>query len=331
MAIARRDIVDSETPGFYHCTNRCVRRAFLCGKDEDTGQDYSDRKNWLEKRFIELCDIFSVDIYAYAVMDNHYHIVLYLDPLAPQKWSNDEVAEKWLLAYPGKLDKPEFAQQRELKKQAIMSDKAKLKSYRKRLGKLSWFMGRINEPLAKISNVEDDCTGAFWQGRYSSQALLDEASVLSCMCYVDLNPVRAKITEKLEESHHTGIKKRIEKIKQNVQENQTTELNQTIEAIAGSLKSQRMMLSTNDYFRLIEWTGKSIIYPNKATIPPHIKSIIGGLNLQQTHWLKQIEKFNQHYCHFVGPVDLIREKAKSISKRCLRGISSAKLLFKTAV
>ena len=100
MTIARRDLVDSETPGFYHCTNRCVRRTFLCGIDELTGVDYSHRKDWLEKRMLELCDIFSVDIYAYAVMDNHYHAVLYLDPLLPQSWSKEDIAERWIKAYP---------------------------------------------------------------------------------------------------------------------------------------------------------------------------------------------------------------------------------------
>ena len=327
MAIARKNIVDSETPGFYHCTNRCVRRTFLCGEDKETGKDYSDRKGWLEKRFVELCSIFAVDIYAYAIMDNHYHIVLYLDPLAPLKWSDEETAEKWLLAYPGKLNKPELTQQRELKKQAIMGDKDKLKSYRKRLGKLSWFMGRINEPLAKKSNVEDNCTGAFWESRYKAQALLDEASVLSCMCYVDLNPVRAKITKNLETSNHTAIKKRIEKVKQIKENNRTVDLSKIISSVAGNLKCERMTLSTKDYFSLVDWTGKSIIYPNKASIPANIKSIIEGLNLQQTHWLKHIENFDQHYCHVVGPVKLIREKAKAMSKRCLKGITSAKHLF----
>ena len=124
---------------------------------------------------LELCSIFSVDIYAYAVMSNHYHIVLYVEPLAPLNWSDEMVAEKWLQAYPGRFVNPKYAQQRELKKQAIMADKEKLKTYRKRLGSLSWFMGRLNEPLAKQSNQEDKvnaigresalgylCTGRFW-------------------------------------------------------------------------------------------------------------------------------------------------------------------------
>ena len=70
MAIARKKIVDSETPGFYHCTNRCVRRTFLCGVDELTGNNYSHRKDWLEARMLALCDWFSVDIYAYAIMSS---------------------------------------------------------------------------------------------------------------------------------------------------------------------------------------------------------------------------------------------------------------------
>lgn len=74
---------------FYHCANRCVRRTLLCSIDELTGSDYSHRKDWLEKRILELCDI-----YAYEVMDNHYHIVHHLDPLAPQQWSNEKIAER---------------------------------------------------------------------------------------------------------------------------------------------------------------------------------------------------------------------------------------------
>jgi len=162
MAVARRSIIDKETPGFYHCMNRCVRRTFLCGIDKVTGKDYNHRKDWLEQRMASLCDIFAINIYAYSIMDNHYHIVLYVDPSEPQNWSDEQVAERWLLAYPGRLGLPENAKQRELKKQSIMGDQAKLKTYRKRLGNLSWFMGRLNEPIAKQSNIEDFCSGAFW-------------------------------------------------------------------------------------------------------------------------------------------------------------------------
>ena len=113
MTIARKNIVDHETAGFYHCTNRCVRRTFLCGFDEFTKTDYSHRKDWLEERMVELCDIFAVELFAFAVMDNHYHAVLYLEPLTPLKWSDEEVAERWLRAYLGRLSDTTFAKQRE--------------------------------------------------------------------------------------------------------------------------------------------------------------------------------------------------------------------------
>ena len=204
-----------------------------------------------------------------------------------------------------------------------MGDQAKLKTYRKRLGNLSWFMGRLTEPIAKQSNVEDFCSGAFWQGRYTSQALLDEAAIFSCMAYVDLNPVRAKITEKLEESHHTSIKKRIDQLSQNNQDI----LNKNINSMAGQLKSNILMMPLKNYIELVEWTGKSIVHPNKASIPSHITPILTRLNLQQNHWLKQIENFGSNYTRVVGPVDKIKEKASQLKLRYLSGISAAKQLY----
>ena len=146
MAIPRKYLVDSSSPGFYHCISRCVRQAYLCGEDSESGRSYEHRKAWLERRMLELAEIFGVDIYAYAVMDNHYHLVLKLHPERPQSWSDEDIAERWLRAYPGRLDKPEFAVQRELKKQSIINSDEKLATYRKRLGSLSWFMSRLNEP-----------------------------------------------------------------------------------------------------------------------------------------------------------------------------------------
>ena len=41
----RRDLIDESVVGIYHCTARCVRRAFLCGQDPYRGIDDSHRKS----------------------------------------------------------------------------------------------------------------------------------------------------------------------------------------------------------------------------------------------------------------------------------------------
>ncbi len=214
-----------------------------------------------------------------------------------------------------------------MKKQAIIHDSDRLALYRERLGDLSWYMRRLNEPLAKLSNGEENCTGRFWEGRYSSQALLDEAAVFSCMAYVDLNPVRARITEKLEESENTSIKQRINEIQT---ENTETELKQAVDSVAGKVRAHSLPINLKEYMELVEWTGKTIIHPNKASIPPHVISVLERLNLQQGHWLKHIEDYGKHYCRVVGPINKIREKAKRIKVRCLQGISAAKLMYTTS-
>ncbi|WP_168204332.1 transposase, partial [Aliikangiella coralliicola] len=326
MAIPRKKLVDSQNPGFYHCTNRCVRRTFLCGVDQHSGRNYSHRKHWLEKRMKALCELFAIEIYAYAVMNNHYHIVLYLDPKAPLNWTDDEVAERWLELFPGRPDQAINPRLRAMKKMAILHDSERLALYRQRLGDLSWFMRRLNEPLAKNSNREDDCTGKFWEGRYTSQALLDEAALFSCMAYVDLNPVRAKITDKLAESQHTSIKQRLDNIDS---VKQLCPWKDEVTPVAGKVRPYPLPMRLQDYIELVEWTGRAIVKPGKADIPVHIAPTLDRLNLRKNHWLKQIENYGNNYFRVVGSIQKIRQKARLWEVRCLHGIAAAKLLYKS--
>ena len=60
-----------------------------------------------------------------------------------------------------------------------------------------------------MSNKEDECTGRFWEGRFKAQRITDEAGLLACAMYVDLNPVRAAMAQSPEESLHTSAYDRI--------------------------------------------------------------------------------------------------------------------------
>ena len=95
MPKARKALVSLDDIPCYHCVSRCVRRAFLCGKDPLTGKFFEHRREWVETRLLELAGVFSIDVCAYAVMSNHTDLVLQVDRILAQAWSLREVVERW--------------------------------------------------------------------------------------------------------------------------------------------------------------------------------------------------------------------------------------------
>src|SRR6186997_1415130 len=96
----RRDVFDEENVGTYHCTNRCVRRAFLCGYDSYSGKNFDHRREWVRARLDFLAGQFAIDVNDYAVMGNHLHVMLRNRPDIVATWSDEEVARRWLMVFP---------------------------------------------------------------------------------------------------------------------------------------------------------------------------------------------------------------------------------------
>ena len=101
---ARGQIVVEDQVGVYHCIARCVRRAFLCGVDPYTGQDFSHRKEWILDRMRELAGLFAIEVCGYSVMSNHLYLVLRNRPDIAGQWSDDEIALRWRRIFPPRDD-----------------------------------------------------------------------------------------------------------------------------------------------------------------------------------------------------------------------------------
>ena len=209
MATPRKQLVDSEVACTYHVSSRCVRQSWLFGFDKLVGKDFSHRKAWLTERLKVLATCFAIELYAYAVMSNHYHLVLRHDPKACETWTDEEVAERWLEVYPPNGQGRPLEERKAAARARLLGDPDRLARVRKTLGSLSGFMQHLNQPIARRANKEDGRKGHFFEERFYSGALLSEEAVVAAMAYVDLNPVRAKIAQDLEECADSSIGERL--------------------------------------------------------------------------------------------------------------------------
>lgn len=210
-------LINPDAPGYYHLISRCVRRSWLCGRDR--GRDYAHRRAWLVKRLKQLGRAFALDVHAYAIMSNHFHLVVYSDPTEPRQWSDTEVIDRWLSACPprdrdGQVD----GLKSERLRRNWLDDSEHMERLRQKLGSVSVFMKLLKQPIARRANLEDHCTGHFFEQRFYSGALLDEAAVLAAMAYVDLNPVRAGIAEHIEDCRDTSIEQRLNNSKESIED-----------------------------------------------------------------------------------------------------------------
>ena len=296
MAKPRCQQVSLDTTPYYHCVSRCVRRAFLCGLDHYTGRNYEHRRQWVEDRLMLLAEVFAIDICAYAVMSNHVHVVLHINAAKAHHLSDLEVCDRWHRLYKGTMLTQKFARQEPMTKPEQIAVKMRIDQWRLQLFNISDFMKALNEPIARMANAEVKCTGRFWEGRFKSQALCDEAALAACMAYVDLNPIRAKMAKTPEASEHTSIKRRIV----------AAQNNQPVKHLAQFVGNPRepmpqgLPFQLTDYIALVDWTGRAIRADKRGYIPVELPPIIDRIGISPDHWLQLTQAFEAHASTFVG-------------------------------
>jgi REP element-mobilizing transposase RayT len=281
----------------------------------------------VEKRLLFLSTLFAIDICAYAVMSNHVHVVVHVDKNEASAWDVDEVLNRYHNLHKGTLLTQKYVRGDELNPSERITFDETVEEYRLRLYDISWLMRDLNEYIAREANKEDSCTGRFWEGRFKSQALLDESAVVACMAYVDLNPIRAKMEKTPETSAHTSIKKRTVAVK-----NKHRQPNTLMPFVGNHRQSMPKGIAYHlkDYCELVDITGRCMREDKAGHIDNSQSPILKRLGLSSEQWLCLTTEFEKHFCYAAG-AELMMNSFKAHTKhQRIRGMGKAKVLLKRA-
>jgi len=328
VAFARSEIIDQNEVGFYHCTSRCVRRAFLCGKDPLSGKNYGYRRDWILERIKQLAGLQAVDVAFVAILSNHFHLILRNRPDLAGQWSDQEVMRRAVASYPWKFkayggtgDGPTPKQLKQL-----ANDHKLVAEMRKRLSSISWFMRNLDQSIARRANLEDEVRGHFWQERFHSTPLLDEIALLMCAVYVDLNEVRAGLADRPETSQYTsgfarirGMKARRNRSANALQNDgwlsplSLTDNDQPHYPLAGQPASLRasdrgvLDMPLGEYLKILDFSGRQYSKGKRGNIPASLPPILARLGLTPDAWFACVDQFEEVFGVAAGRADQVKQ------------------------
>jgi REP element-mobilizing transposase RayT len=252
----------------------------------------------------------------WLVMSNHYHLVLKLCPKQIESLSDDDIVDRWCALFKGPLLIQRYRDGESLRSFERNGVSDIVNVWRSKLASISWFMRCLNQPIAHQANREDQCTGKFWESRFTSQALKSDEALLSCMTYVDLNPVRAGIADTPETSSHTSIRERLQP---------EFDLQQAIDdqTQCGDLLNFKMdlkpllhfenrmvnepqrgiLFNFEEYMNLVDWTSRIIRSDKRGYIDSALPPILVRLKIAPDQWRINTTQFEAiHPKRFNRPI-----------------------------
>ena len=352
--MARQDVFSPNEIACVHVMNRAVRRCFLLGDDPISGKNFDHRKRWMESKLELHAANFGIDLLGYAILSNHFHLLLRSRPDVVASWSDNEIARRWWMLCPkrkkadGSAEKPNPA---EIK--SITGDPAKVEEVRSRLSDISWWMRLLCQHVGQRANRETGEEGKFWQDRFRAVRLLDESAMLACVAYVDLNPIRAELAETIEQSDFTSAQKRLEALLlQTVSakidqgncvtppdhclapvhcDERSAELG-TCVSRGGSRCSEKGFLNMTaaDYLQLLDWTAREVASGKSGTTPADAPTLLERVGLKPASWLALVRDFGRLFHHVAGQPHQIASTKSRHSKRRFRVRSKVLQAFAAA-
>jgi hypothetical protein len=258
-------------------------------------------------------------------MSNHYHLVVHVDQAGARNWTMHEVIERWtqLFARPPLIERWEQGVCDESEREIA---EGMIELWRRRLCDVSWYMRCLNEHLARRANAEDHCAGRFWEGRFKSQALLDEAGLLTAMAYVDLNPIRAGIAATPEESEFTSIYERLQQLKRTG--SPPTQVKPPLLAFrSAGVAEETIPFTLHDYVKLVDWTGRARRQDKRGAIDEELPPIMRRLNLDVDAWQLAMQPRGNVFGRALGRLDHLQLHAKTLGQSWVRGMQRAERMY----
>ena len=340
VARPREEVIHPEEVGVYHCWSRCVRRAFLCGQDRLTGQDYEYRRDWIRDFEETLAGLFAIDIGFHSELSNHIHLVVRNRPEVVAQWPDREVAERWLRIT--HVIKSKDGQTKQISAGQIALEIAKpgrLDVLRRRLADPSFFMAALCEHVGRRGNREDKQSGHFWEDRFGCRNLDNDASILVCGIYVDLNQIRAGETTTPEASTHTSaydrIRARLESAagelaatrpdgwlcELTLEQGLDADVREGVLASTSRRASDKGLLpiKLDDYLRLLDYSGRALREGKSGAIPADLAPILERLGIQTSLWTELVTHFHEWFGPIVGASRQLAERAVAAGRRWYRG------------
>ncbi len=172
-----RMLIEGE-PAVYHVMSRTALDGFVIGDAE---------KDYLLQLIKHLSSVYFAEILTFCIMGNHFHIVVRMHP--GTGYSDEQIKERFIRYYGDKKN----------------LTAGQIPMFREKWSKLSEFMKEIKQCFSRYYNKLHKRRGFFWADRYKSVIVEDGDTLINCLAYVELNPVRAGIVDRPDEYRWNGL------------------------------------------------------------------------------------------------------------------------------